>query len=577
MKQIMPVETQGSPVNVFENQNALTVLSADGKSLSQMVTTRPLATQKLASFKCGVKRWDLGQEDTAECTSMGKLLFCMHTDNEFMFVTLSVPSTGAIIVSDNVGPLTQPRWSQSSGVLRVCLFNRLNHLAVYDLTFDDANASEMCRSLVCKAESMWARKLAKTRLPGTSIEAMPEIVEDLGLPLVPQEAQEFMIYPDGFECDESKSWNPVNDQLEIKFLGNYSNALLKVQENGGQLVLGPVSVIICLRGHSGNTLSARFVATSSLDAGNTDFLNIDLAAINSVFVDTRASSGNMIVLQLPSRDMSLTFYNESANNQNWTQPSLFEWVDIVNQAQSRILSGNAFVARRRAHILEVENLINDAKTRRTLWLEEQLAIAEAKEEEATAEVEDAAIEVAGLKGASTAADGQHVGESSQAENVVAVATKEETLPEKAINAAEDVYSLQTTQEDLLKEADYKNKWNKDNEASAVTLTEEDMADSTEASQKKMRGSKSTKTASSSKKGRRDSTAQSTATTGRRGDDDDDREDENADPKVKVISLTERLEQQLERVTAAQAETAALESTFIELCVQNRRIREFNVA
>jgi hypothetical protein len=382
LKSATPVETQINSSSESEKEYVvLTALSSDGKAMPQMVTARPPIIQSSAPIKCSVNRWDLGKEDKAEYMSMGNMLIRMHTQNNVAFVTLAMATTGAIVVSDNIGPLTQPRWSQASGVLRVCLFNRLNQLGVYDLSFSDAKQGQLCHGFFRDGGSMWVRELVRKQLLRNLVEAYP-VEEELLLPEVPQEAEQFMSYPIDFECAAVEAWNPADDHVEVKVLGTYANALLEVHGNGQEIALGPVAATIWLSGHSGHALSARLMLVSCLDPGRTELLNIDLVAENAVFVDTYASGDAMLVLQLPSRGMALTLYYESAeihHEQECIQPSLFEWVDIWSYAQCQVSSGNAFVAQRRARVVELELLIEEAKVRYVLWLEEQAAIKIAKE------------------------------------------------------------------------------------------------------------------------------------------------------------------------------------------------------
>jgi hypothetical protein len=374
LKAIEPVETQINPSADSEKENNF--FSSIGRAMSRLVITRPPVIQSSVPIKCSVNRWDLGKEDEAEHISMGNMLIRMHTQNSVTFVTLSMESTGAIVVSDNVGPLTKPRWIQASGVLRVCLFNRLNQLGVYDLSFSDTKEGNVCESLFHKGGAMWVRELVRTRLPKSLIEAFSDGDEELRLPIVPQEAERFMAYPPGFHCDEA--WKPANYHMEVKDLGDYSKALLEIHANGQEIALGPVTAIIRLSGHSGRALSARFVAISCLDPRNTELVDIELADENAVFVDTQSSGDDKIVVQLPSRGMTLSFFYDSVelhqDGQKCAQPSLSEWVEMVNQAQSQVLSGNSFVARRRARVVELETLITEAKVRHSFWFEEQAVI-----------------------------------------------------------------------------------------------------------------------------------------------------------------------------------------------------------
>jgi hypothetical protein len=466
------VETQINSATESEKQ-----VSGNRKTLAQPVIARIPEIIGTRPYKCIVNRWTLGQDGQAEKTLLGDMFFRVQVQtNAFVYVTLSVPSTlgmaptGAIVVSDNIGAHSQPRWSQTSGALRICLCNRFNKLEVYHVNFNDAQEGKICQAYIDKGGAMWVQELVRARLPRTLIEAFSDRKEEIGLPLVPKKLEKFMA---SFRHDELEEWNPADNQADTTVLGNFPKTLLELQATGQQIALGPVTANIRRNGHTGHALSARLVAVSCLDVGKTELVNIDLAAKNAVLVDTQASGDHKIVLQLPSRGMTLTFFYDPADShqeeRKTTRLSSFEWLDIVNRAKSQILSGNVFVARRRARVVELEILIKEAKVRHTLWLEEQAAIEKAKEEAERAAAEAALLED---ENAPTKPKGNVVeAVEIEAEKADIVATEEDMLVvDEVASVSEAAVESPETEKEVI------------SEVSAVTLTE-DMASSTEAPQK----------------------------------------------------------------------------------------------
>jgi hypothetical protein len=146
-------------------------------------------------FKCIVNRCTLGQEGRAEHTLMGDMFIRVQLQNNaLVYVTLSVPSTlsmaatGAVVVSDNIGPLSQPRWSQTSDALRICLCDRFNKLEVYNVNFIDTKEGKLCQEILGKGGAMWVQELVRARLPRTLVEAFSDREEEIGLPVSEEQA-----------------------------------------------------------------------------------------------------------------------------------------------------------------------------------------------------------------------------------------------------------------------------------------------------------------------------------------------------------------------------------------------------